>query len=464
MVFSSLIFLYIYLAGVILLYYLLPRRARNVLLLAANLLFYFCGEPVYIYLMLGSIGINYVFGRLIDRPSALPGQRKTALVCGIIFDLSLLCIFKYTGFFAGILSKIPVFSAIPAISIPLPIGISFYTFQTMSYLIDVYRKDVPGQKNIVAFGNYVSLFPQLIAGPIVRYRDVAEQLTNRKESMEQISSGAQLFACGLAKKVFIANAMGELWSALAALNGFGGVFGALGAAFAFAFQLYFDFSGYSDMARGLGRIFGFEFLENFNYPYLSKSVSEFWRRWHISLGTWFREYVYIPLGGNRCTRARQAFNLAVVWILTGFWHGASWNFVLWGAYYGVLLILEKFWMKKIAAGQRPILGRIYTLTAVLFGWVIFAFDRMSDLGTYLHVFDGSYGLLSADAAAQITAYLPLMILAAFASTPCARVLYGRIQNVWVKTALSCICVVTVLFFATAALVYNSYNPFLYFRF
>jgi alginate O-acetyltransferase complex protein AlgI len=464
MVFSSLVFLYAYLAAVILLYYLLPRKARNAFLLAVNLVFYFCGEPVYIVLMLGSIAANYGFGRLIDRPHAQLCRRKAALVCGIVFDLALLCIFKYTGFFAGILSKIPVFSALPRISIPLPVGISFYTFQTMSYLIDVYRRDVPCQKNVLAFGNYVALFPQLIAGPIVRYRDVAGQLESRRESLEKISSGALLFVCGLAKKVLIANAMGQLWAALAALDGFGGTIGALGAAFAFSFQLYFDFSGYSDMARGLGRIFGFEFLENFNYPYISKSITEFWRRWHISLGTWFREYVYIPLGGNRCAPARQALNLAVVWLLTGLWHGASWNFVIWGAYYGLLLILEKFLMKKIAAGRRPVLGRIYTLSAVLFGWVIFAFDSMPALGGYLSGLFGACGLLAPDAAAQLMAYLPLLVAAAFASTPCARTLYGRIRSPWLKTMLECAGVAAVMLLATAALVYNSYNPFLYFRF
>lgn len=464
MVFSSLVFLYVYLAAAIALYYLLPRRMRNAFLLAANLLFYFCGEPVYIVLMLGSIAVNYCFGRLIDRPSARSGRRKAALACGIVLDLALLCVFKYAGFFVGILSKIPVFSALPQISIPLPVGISFYTFQTMSYLIDVYRREVPGQKNILAFGNYVALFPQLIAGPIVRYQDIAGQLDRRGESMEKISSGSLLFVCGLAKKVLIANAMGELWEALSALEGFGGTFGALGAAFAYSFQLYFDFSGYSDMARGLGRIFGFEFLENFNYPYISKSITEFWRRWHISLGTWFREYVYIPLGGNRCARWRQALNLAVVWLLTGLWHGASWNFVLWGAYYGLLLILEKFLMKKIAAGRRPVLGRIYTLAAVLFGWIIFAFDSMPALGGYLDGLGGACGLLSQDAAAQLTAYLPLFAVAAFASTPCARTLYCRIRNARLKTALECVCVAVVMLLATAALVYNSYNPFLYFRF
>jgi len=463
MVFSSLLFLYAYLTLTILVYFLLPRRARNAFLLVANLVFYFCGEPVYIVLMLSSIAVNYVFGRLIGRAKA-PKERRCALVWGIVIDLSLLCVFKYAGFFAGIFQKIPAFSALPDLDIPLPVGISFYTFQTISYLIDVYRRDVGEQKNFVAFANYVALFPQLIAGPIVRYRDVAEQLTNRRESMEQLSSGAQLFVCGMAKKVLIANAMGEVWALLSSQAGFGGVFGALGAAIAFSFQLYFDFSGYSDMARGLGRIFGFEFLENFNYPYISKSVSEFWRRWHISLGTWFREYVYIPLGGNRCNTVRQAINLAVVWALTGFWHGANWNFLLWGVYYGILLIVEKFVLKSIAAGHRPILGRIYTLTAVVVGWVIFAFDSLPAFMQYLSGLFGTYGLLTRDAAAQLGAYLPLMLAAAVGSTPTVRNVWQKIPNRTAKIVLSCVFMAAALLICTAALIRNSYNPFLYFRF
>ena len=463
MVFSSLVFLYVFLTATILVYYLLPRRARNAFLLLANLVFYFCGEPVYIALMVFSILSNYLFGRLMDRADG-PKTRKRFLALGVAVDLLLLGVFKYTGFFAGILSGIPAFSALPKLSIPLPIGISFYTFQTMSYLIDVYRRDVPAQKDIVAFGDYVALFPQLIAGPIVRYHDVADQLTGRCESMAKLSSGACLFACGLAKKVLIANAMGSLWKALAAMDGFGGVLGAAAAAFAFSFQLYFDFSGYSDMARGLGRIFGFEFLENFNYPYISRSVTEFWRRWHISLGTWFREYVYIPLGGNRRGAGRQAFNLAVVWILTGLWHGASWKFVIWGAYYGVLLILEKFLFASVAEGKHPVIGRIYTLTAVLIGWVIFAFDSGAELAVFLSGLTGGFGLVSGAALAQIVGFLPLMGIAAVASTPLVHDLFLRLSGTRWDAPVRCILVLASLVLCTASLVYSSYNPFLYFRF
>ena len=464
MVFSSLLFLFVFLPITFAGYYLLPRKARNVFLLAANLVFYFCGEPVYIVVMLGSILINYVFGLLIGRENNTPKAKKAYLCAALCADIAVLCVFKYTGFIAGILSKVPAFSALRTISIPLPVGISFYTFQTMSYIIDVYRGDAERQKNPIAFANYVSLFPQLIAGPIVRYRDVDEQLSFRQESFEKVSSGAALFACGLAKKVLIANAMGALWDKLSALAGFGGILGALGAAVAFSFQIYFDFSGYSDMARGLGRMFGFEFLENFNYPYISKSVTEFWRRWHISLGTWFREYVYIPLGGNRRGIRRQALNLLIVWALTGLWHGASWNFVLWGLYYGALLMLEKFFMKSVAAGQRPIIGRIYTLIAVVFGWVIFAFDSMDGLKGYFSAFSGDYGFLSGNARALLFAYLPLMLVAGFASTPCAHRLFEKVGEGKLRTALTCIFIVLSLLLSTAQLVYGSFNPFLYFRF
>ena len=463
MVFSSLVFLYIFLTATILIYYLLPRRARNAFLLAANLVFYFCGEPVYIVLMVFSILANYVFGRLMASAKEEKG-RKRALVAGIVVDLALLGIFKYTNFFAGILSGIPAFSALPRVEIPLPIGISFYTFQTMSYLIDVYRRDVPAQKDLVAFGDFVAFFPQLIAGPIVRYHDIAEQLTARRETMEKLSSGACLFACGMAKKVLIANAMGALWKALEAQQSFGGVLGAVSAALAFSFQLYFDFSGYSDMARGLGRMFGFEFLENFDYPYISRSVTEFWRRWHISLGTWFREYVYIPLGGNRRGKGRQAFNLAVVWVLTGFWHGASWNFLIWGAYYGALLILEKFAFPSVAEGKHPVLGRIYTLAAVLVGWVIFAFDSGAQFAVFFSGLSGQAGLVTGEALAQITAYLPLMAIAAVGSTPFAHRLFLRLSGSRWEVPARCALVVLAMVLCTAALVYSSYNPFLYFRF
>ncbi|MGN0978645.1 MAG: MBOAT family O-acyltransferase [Faecousia sp.] len=449
MLFSSNVFLFAFLPAVLLTYYLCPRRLRNPVLLLFSLFFYGWGEPVYLLLMIGDILLNYLCGRWMARSMEKGAGGKTALVTGIVLNLLLLGYFKYAGFFSG--------GLLPQVS--LPIGISFYIFQSMSYLIDVYRGNAPVQRSVLTFGTYVSLFPQLIAGPIVRYADVAQMLRQRRENLQQFASGIQLFIVGLSKKVLLANPMGNLWNLLQVRDGTAAAWMGL---LAYTMQIYFDFSGYSDMAIGLGRMFGFEFLENFNYPYISASVTEFWRRWHISLSTWFREYVYIPLGGNRKGLRRQIFNIAVVWLLTGLWHGASWNFVLWGGYYALLLILEKtFLLKGLEKAPAPV-RHGYTMLAVMVGWALFYFEDLSALGGFLgRLFQP---VSSAGAFSLMAGYLPLMAAAVLAATPTvknlvsgaedrAAVRYGRIAAAGVGLLL---CV--------AALASQSYNPFIYFRF
>ena len=328
-----------FLPFVLTLYYITPRRFRNLTLFIVDLVFYAWGEPWLVILMLFSILLNYTSGILIGINREKKGLARFIFILSVILNLGLLGFFKYAGFIGETLNMVMPFLNIPILEIALPIGISFYTFQTMSYTIDVYKNTVKVQKNIITFGTYVSLFPQLIAGPIVRYEDVAEQLMHRKETLQGFTDGVKLFLIGLSKKVLLANEMGNLWDAVRESGTQSGALGSWVGIIAYTFQIYFDFCGYSEMAMGLGKMFGFDFLKNFDYPYISKSITEFWRRWHISLGTWFREYVYIPLGGNRKGLYRQIINIAVVWFLTGLWHGASWNFILWGVYFGVLLMI-----------------------------------------------------------------------------------------------------------------------------
>ena len=371
MLFSSVPFLFYFLPCVLLVYFLVPGTLKNGVLLLASLLFYGWGEPVFIVLMLFSITVNYINGMLIGRWRLTQQKKaKTVLVLNVVINLALLGFFKYYDLIAETLSLLP-FLDIKPLGIALPISISFYTFQTMSYPIDVYRGDADVQRNYVSFGTFVALFPQLIAGPIVRYKDVADQLGFRANSIDQFSSGVERFMVGVAKKVLIANSLGKLWDYYAAMGpGELTFLGSWLGIAAFTLQIYFDFSGYSDMAIGLGRMIGFEFKENFNYPYISTSVTEFWRRWHMSLGTWFRDYVYIPIGGNRCGRGRQLFNIFVVWALTGIWHGANWTFLLWGLYYAVFLMFEKLFFLRALEKSR-VFGHIYTIIIVMFGWVIF---------------------------------------------------------------------------------------------
>lgn len=462
MVFSSVLFLFFFLTVVLGVYYLLPRKARNGWLFFSSILFYGYGEPVYVLLFLGSITFNYLCGLCIGK---FPLRKKLTLILCIAGNLLLLGFFKYTPLVVGTLRSLPVFSFLPMPEIALPIGISFYTFQAMSYVIDAYRGNCAVQKNYLIFGTYVSLFPQLIAGPIVRYVDVEAQLMGRQETREQFDRGVKLFTVGLAKKVLLANAMGQYWNGIKALGASAGFFGTWLGVLAFTLQIYFDFSGYSDMARGIGNLFGFSFVENFHYPYISRSITEFWRRWHISLGTWFREYVYIPLGGNRKGKARLLLNLLIVWGLTGLWHGASWNFVLWGLYFGLLLIIEKFFLLKKLEKAPAFLTHIYALFFILLGWVLFDFTDMGQMGAFLSgMFTFGNGAISAQAAYLAISYAPLTAVAIFACLPFGKQIYQRIAATRFGWAFDCAAVSAVLILATAALVSSTYNPFLYFRF
>lgn len=464
MVFSSLVFMFAYLPITLLAYYLVPRQGRNIFLFIVNLIFYGWGEPKLVLLMVFNIFFNYIGGWLVDKYRADAKKKKLFLILTCVLDIGILAVFKYTGMITETLNMLP-FLNIPELQISLPIGISFYTFQTMSYVIDVYRDDAPVSKNFINFGTYVALFPQLIAGPIVRYRDVAEQLVNRRETLEMFTRGVKLFMVGLAKKVIIANTMGTLTTNIFATTDENGVVGTWVGIIAYTFQIYFDFSGYSDMACGLGNMMGFEFLKNFNYPYIAKSITDFWRRWHISLSTWFKEYVYIPLGGNRKGVKRQILNLLIVWGLTGLWHGAAYNFVLWGLYYGLLLILEKFVLKKFLDRLPSFIQHIYTLFIIIIGWGLFYFTDVGQLGKFMvDLFNFGNGICGNQAFNLIMSNLPMLIIAAVASTPLATTLYTRFEHtrfMWIPETLYCMGVLAV---STASLVNQSYNPFLYFRF
>jgi alginate O-acetyltransferase complex protein AlgI len=456
--------MFAYLPITLLAYYLVPRQGRNIFLFIVNLIFYGWGEPKLVLLMVFNIFFNYIGGWLVDKYRADAKKKKLFLILTCVLDIGILAVFKYTGMITETLNMLP-FLNIPELQISLPIGISFYTFQTMSYVIDVYRDDAPVSKNFINFGTYVALFPQLIAGPIVRYRDVAEQLVNRRETLEMFTKGVKLFMVGLAKKVIIANTMGTLTTNIFATTDENGVVGTWVGMIAYTFQIYFDFSGYSDMACGLGNMMGFEFLKNFNYPYIAKSITDFWRRWHISLSTWFKEYVYIPLGGNRKGVKRQILNLLIVWGLTGLWHGAAYNFVLWGLYYGLLLILEKFVLKKFLDRLPSFVQHIYTLFIIIIGWGLFYFTDVGQLGEFMvDLFNFGNGICGDQAFNLIMSNLPMLIIAAVASTPLAAMLYNRFEHtrfMWIPETLYCMGVLAV---STASLVNQSYNPFLYFRF
>lgn len=466
MVFSSIIFMFLYLPVVLGLYYITPRKYRNLLLFVVNLIFYGWGEPTFILLMIASTLINYISGLLIGffQQKKLKTRAKVTLVASIVLNLALIVFFKYIGLLGETLNIIFPFLNVPILEIPLPIGISFYTFQSMSYTIDVYRHDAKAQKNYITFGTYVALFPQLVAGPIVRYRDVEEQLTSRHENITQFNEGVKIFLVGLSKKVLIANAMGSLWDTLrntASVDVLGSWVGII----AYTFQIYFDFSGYSDMAIGLGKMFGFEFLKNFDYPYISKSITEFWRRWHISLSTWFKEYIYIPLGGNRKGFPRQVFNMFVVWALTGLWHGASYNFILWGLYFFVILFIEKLFLLKLLQKAPAFVGHIYSLILIVFGWLIFYFEDMGAMGDFLIcMFNFGSTLAAHDTIVTVLAYLPLLIIAAVASTPLIHKIYSKLSKKSWRWAVDSVCACAALLLCTASLASSTYNPFLYFKF
>ena len=466
MVFSSMTFLLFYLPAVLAVYYLAPNKLKNLVLFVFSLLFYAWGEPVYVGLMIFSTVLDYTCGLTAER---FRGTRKAkiALLVSVVVNLSLLGVFKYAHFLIATVNS--VFGcALPLLGLPLPIGISFYTFQTMSYTIDVYRGDTKAQRNIISFGAYVSLFPQLIAGPIVRYQTIAEQMDRRTHSSDQFSLGVRRFVCGLAKKVLLANNIGLLWNTISQTDAANlTVLSAWLGLIAFSFQIYFDFSGYSDMAIGLGSMFGFTFCENFNYPYISASVTEFWRRWHISMGTWFRDYVYIPLGGNRCGLAVQLRNIAVVWLLTGFWHGASWNYVLWGVYFGALLIAEKFFLLE-KLKKAPLVGHVYTVFCILISWVLFSFEDMAKGAAYFKAMFGfGAGLCNGTALYELASYLPLLGICAVAATPLAARLYRKLNEKCasaVMTLADASGIACGMLLSTAYLISGSYNPFLYFRF
>lgn len=458
MVFSSFTFLFRFLPFVLICYFLAPRELKNLVLFLCSLIFYAWGEPIYIGLMIFSTIVDYINGIAVAyyKEKGRKQKAKIFLASSIFINLLLLFLFKYAGFITGA-------------SIALPIGISFYTFQTMSYTIDVYRGVVKPQKNFIAFGTYVSLFPQLIAGPIVRYQTVEQELMNRGVTKEMLSYGIQRFVCGLGKKVLLANNIGVLWSYITVypeekLTMIMAWFGII----AFMFQIYFDFSGYSDMAIGLGAMFGFHFPENFMYPYQSKSITDFWHRWHMTLSSWFKEYVYIPLGGNRKGTKKQIRNIIIVWAMTGFWHGANWNFLLWGIYFAVLLIIEKLWLKDWLQKLPGVIQHLYALVFIIIGWVIFVYPdmptKMGYIKTMLGI--GKGGLWNRETIYLICTYFVLFLILMIGSTDIPKKMF----NLWIKKE-SVLCYVGrtiymlgIFLLSIAYLVNSSYNPFLYFRF
>lgn len=473
MVFSSLLFLFVFLPIVLALYFAAPKKLRNLVLFLASLAFYAWGEPIYILIMLFSTVVDYTHGLLVEHFKEKNQDKKArlAVLSSMIINLGLLCFFKYSDFLVGNINAI-FSTGIPLLKLALPIGISFYTFQTMSYTIDVYRGEAKAQRNIISFGAYVVLFPQLIAGPIVQYKTIAHQLNHRKENMPQFSYGVMRFMTGLGKKVLLANNIGYLWNQISGMDlNTIPVLTAWVGIIAFAFQIYFDFSGYSDMAIGLGNMFGFKFLENFNYPYMAKSITEFWRRWHISLGTWFREYVYIPLGGNRCSLLKQLRNILVVWFLTGIWHGSSWNFIIWGLYFGALLIVEKQFLLKHLKKAPAFVGHLYTLILVLFSWVIFAFDSFTQGMIYVKAMFGMNGNGFANSESLYLLYTNalMLIVLVLASTDYPKKLYTWITEKFSEKKLTIevaknVAFIGIFLISVAYLVDASYNPFLYFRF
>ena len=464
LLFSGIPFLFYFLPAVLSLYFLVPRKLKNAVLLLFSLVFYAWGEPKYVFLMLSTIGLFYGCGLAIGKAKQ-QSWKKFWLILSIVVSLALLAVFKYADFLIGSVNAVAG-TQIPLLKLALPIGISFYTFQCLSYTVDVYRGTAQVQKNPISFGAYVSLFPQLIAGPIVRYIDVARELDSRTHSWEDFALGMRRFLVGLAKKILLANQLGALTAVFRATGDKSVVFYWM-YAIAFALHIYFDFSGYSDMAIGLGRIFGFRFIENFNYPYLSRSIAEFWRRWHMSLGSWFRDYVYIPLGGNRVSRLRWVFNILVVWMLTGLWHGAAWNFVLWGLLYAAFLLLEKW----LPLDRLPdLLRRVYVLLVVVLGFVLFNATSLSEAISDIGGMFGFAGvpLVNAPTLYYLRSYGMVFLLGFIGSTPIVRDLALKLEKTRVGAVLvpilEPIMMIVILLVCTGYLVDGSFNPFLYFRF
>ena len=467
MLFSSIPFLYYFLPLVLAVYFLVPRGAKNAVLFASSLLFYAWGEPRFCVFMLLSIAQGYVFGRLIEKNRRRTKRSKLFLTASVCLSLGLLGYCKYADFFISSLNAVTG-ASIKLLHVALPIGISFYTFQILSYVVDVYRGSVPAQKSFLKIGTYIAMFPQLIAGPIVRYAEIAPQLDSRRTTLEDVSSGACRFVIGLSKKVLLANVLYELITAFQQSRDLSVLYFWLYAV-SFTLQLYFDFSGYSDMAIGLGRIFGFRFSENFNYPYISASVTEFWRRWHISLGSWFRDYVYIPLGGNRVSKAKWLRNILVVWMLTGLWHGASWNFVLWGLGFAVLLVAEKLVYGRLLQ-RTHVLKHVYTLLLVTLSFVLFNADSVSEAVSQLGAMFGAGGLplVSTEGVYYLKSYAGTFLFAAIGATPLVSNAISRFGKTrfgaQALTVLQPLVMLALLAACTAFLVDGSFNPFLYFRF
>ena len=466
MLFSSIPFLYYFLPCVILLYLIAPKCLKNTVLLLASLVFYAWGEPKYVVLMVATVLLGYVFGLLIERFRG-KWPAKLFLILSLAVDLGFLAYFKYADFFITNFNAVTGLS-VALLHIALPVGISFYTFQILSYTVDVYRGDAKAQRNPINLATYIALFPQLIAGPIVRYSDIALQLNERKHTMDKIAIGVRRFIIGLGKKILIADMFAGFCSTFMESNDKSVLFFWL-YAIAYSLQIYFDFSGYSDMAIGLGKMFGFDFLENFNYPFISGSITEFWRRWHMSLGTWFRDYVYIPLGGNRVSKWRGIFNIFVVWMLTGFWHGASWNFVLWGLFFGILLLIEKLWLLKYLK-KAKVWNHFYVLILILFSFVLFASVDLGDLATNLKGMIGLGGVpfISDETVYYLRSYAVIFILAIVGATPIVKKAVLAVQNNKIGAKILAvaepIALAVLLLVMTGYLVDGSFSPFLYFRF
>jgi len=443
-------------------------KLRNAVLLAVSLIFYAWGEPLYIFIMIFSTVFDYINGLLIDKYRNRKPIARAVFILSMVGSLGMLGFFKYAGFVVDNINQL-FHLHIQAADLPLPVGISFYTFQTMSYIVDVYKGKVPVQRNIISFGAYVTMFPQLVAGPIVKYGDIAGQLISRKVTLDCFGEGAELFIRGLAKKVLLANNIGLLWTSVKAapieeltvLSAWLGII-------AFTLQIYFDFSGYSDMARGLGKMFGFDFMENFRYPYISKSVTEFWRRWHISLGTWFREYVYIPLGGNRLGPMKQLRNLLIIWFLTGLWHGASWNFIVWGLYFGFFVMIEKLLFLRWLGRMPTFVGHVYTLLVVIIGWVLFETDHLATAWRFINVMFGFGGhdFVDRQTLYDLSTNAGLLVVLAFCATPLPGKILACMKEKWKIAGVIAVPLIYFLFMVltTAYLVNDTYNPFLYFRF
>ncbi|MCY6484120.1 MBOAT family protein [Clostridium aestuarii] len=467
MVFSSLIFIFVFLPLTIITYYIVPKNFRNFILLIASLVFYAWGEPIYIFIMIFSTVFDYTNGLLIHKFRERRRIARLVFINSMVVNLGILCFFKYYNFIIYNINSL-MHVNIDTPNLPLPIGISFYTFQTMSYVIDLYIGKVSVQKKIISFGTYVTMFPQLVAGPIVKYGDIDKQLNKRKESLAMFGEGAELFIIGLAKKVLLANNIGLLWDNVKATPiGEISILSAWLGIIAFTFQIYFDFSGYSDMALGLGKMFGFNLIRNFNYPYISKSVTEFWHRWHISLGAWFREYLYIPLGGNKKGRLKQYRNLLLVWLLTGLWHGSNWNFIFWGLYFGVFVTIEKIFLLKWLK-NKPMAGHIYTMLVVIIGWVLFEFEDITKCIAFIKVMFGfgQHLLFNNKALYYFHTNAILFIVLIICSTPITKyiVLNVRKKLKMVGSIAIPVSYMLLIFVVTAYLVNETYNPFLYFKF